>query len=93
MISPIASRTYAQWPELAERWGSAVYAGNVLQLPAERAGAETQGTGGVFVIVGTNEARFTGWWMPRGGWGTASAWCSSAARPGWTPRAPTATTS
>ncbi len=58
MISPIASRTYAQWPELAQRWGSAVYAGNVLQLPAERAGADTQSTGGVFVTVGTNEARF-----------------------------------
>ena len=58
MIAPIASRTYAQWPELAERWGSAVYAGNVLQLPPERAGAETQSAGGVFVTVGTNEARF-----------------------------------
>ena len=58
MIAPIASRTYAQWPELAERWGSAVYAGNVLQLPPERAGAETQSAGGVFVMVGTNEARF-----------------------------------
>jgi UDP-N-acetylglucosamine transferase subunit ALG13 len=58
MIAPIASRTYAQWPELADRWRSAIYAGNVLQLPPERAGAETQTAGGVFVTVGTNEARF-----------------------------------
>jgi UDP-N-acetylglucosamine transferase subunit ALG13 len=58
MIAPIASRTYAQWPELADRWRSAIYAGNVLQLPPERAGAETQTAGGVFVTVGTNETRF-----------------------------------
>ena len=58
MIAPIASRTYAQWPELADRWRSAEYAGNVLQLPANRAGAETEGADGVFVTVGTNEARF-----------------------------------
>jgi UDP-N-acetylglucosamine transferase subunit ALG13 len=58
MIAPIASRTYAQWPELAELWPAAAYAGNVLQLPRERPDAGAGRAGGIFVTVGTNEARF-----------------------------------
>jgi UDP-N-acetylglucosamine transferase subunit ALG13 len=55
MIAPVASRVYAQWPELARAWRPARYAGNVLQ--SQRSESASAGTG-VLVTVGTNEAPF-----------------------------------
>ncbi len=57
LIAPVASRIYAQWPELAAAWRPARYAGNVLlarrdDIPRPEVGS------GVFVTVGMNEAPF-----------------------------------
>jgi UDP-N-acetylglucosamine transferase subunit ALG13 len=56
LIRPVASRRYAQWPELAKAWKGARYAGNVL-LSARPDGPTPDGTG-VLITVGTNEAPF-----------------------------------
>jgi UDP-N-acetylglucosamine transferase subunit ALG13 len=55
LIAPVASRIYAQWPDLARAWRPARYAGNVLQ--SQRSESASAGTG-VLVTVGTNEAPF-----------------------------------
>jgi UDP-N-acetylglucosamine transferase subunit ALG13 len=56
LISPVADRIYAQWPELAATWSRARYAGNVL-LSQQTASPAGPGSG-VLVTVGTNEAPF-----------------------------------
>ena len=57
LIAPVASRVYAQWPDLAREWRPARYAGNVLQS-ARGASSATSAGSGVLVTVGTNEAPF-----------------------------------
>jgi len=56
LIAPTACRVYAQWPELAEAWRGARYAGNVLLAP--RADDPAPAGSGVLVTVGTSEAPF-----------------------------------
>ena len=56
LIRPVASRRYAQWPELAAAWKGARYAGNVLL--GQRDTAPAPAGSGVLVTVGTNEAPF-----------------------------------
>jgi len=58
LISPVASRLYAQWPELAVSWRRARYAGNVLLGQLDRANPPASSGTGVLVTVGTNEAPF-----------------------------------
>lgn len=55
MIAPVATKIYAQWPELAAKWRRARYAGNTLSGPCDA--TPPPGTG-VLVTVGTGEARF-----------------------------------
>jgi UDP-N-acetylglucosamine transferase subunit ALG13 len=57
LIAPIASRVYAQWPDLAARWPRARYAGNVL-LSQNRAMPPATPGSGVFVTVGMNDIPF-----------------------------------
>jgi UDP-N-acetylglucosamine transferase subunit ALG13 len=57
LIGPVASRVYAQWPELAAGWRRARYAGNVLLTPVDGQDSRSRGSG-VLVTVGTNEAPF-----------------------------------
>ena len=56
LIGPVATHQYAQWPDLADGWRRARYAGNVLLAP--RNGAPAPAGAGVLVTVGTNEAPF-----------------------------------
>jgi UDP-N-acetylglucosamine transferase subunit ALG13 len=56
LITPVASRVYAQWPELAAAWDGARYAGNAL-LAATTVDPAPAGSG-ILVTVGTNEAPF-----------------------------------
>jgi UDP-N-acetylglucosamine transferase subunit ALG13 len=57
LIAPVASRVYAQWPELARAWHRARYAGNVLLAGRGETHTDAPGSG-VFITVGTNEAPF-----------------------------------
>jgi len=56
LIAPVAARVFAQWPELADDWKRARYAGNAL-LALRDGGPAVAGTG-VLVTVGTNETPF-----------------------------------
>ncbi len=57
LIAPVASRVYAQWPELAASWSGARYAGNVLLRKVDASPSPSRGSG-VLVTVGMNEAPF-----------------------------------